>query len=75
MDISVNSKEGKVSAIKPNTSYIPRLHGMLAWYDNGMVRSLTSAQAHFHAVECLAVLQYSKFAVLLFLSYALPAFI
>ena len=24
MDISDNSKEGKVSAIKPNTSYIPR---------------------------------------------------
>ena len=38
MDISANSKEGKVSAIEPSPSYIPRLHGMLAWYDDGTAR-------------------------------------
>ena len=33
-----NSKRGEASAIKPNTSYIPKQSGMLAWYDNGTVR-------------------------------------
>ena len=39
MDISANSKEGKASAIEPSTSYIPRLHGFLAWEDDGTARS------------------------------------
>ena len=38
MDISANSKEGRASAIEPSTSYIPMLHGMLAWDNDRTAR-------------------------------------
>ena len=47
MDISANSKEGKVSAIEPSTSYIPWLHEMLAWYDDGTARQDRTVKPQF----------------------------
>ena len=47
MDISANSKEGKASAIEPSISYILRIHGMLAWYDDGTARQDRTVKPQF----------------------------